>query len=278
MRYIRLFESGGPKDADGNVDQAWLDRAQNLIDQLVTAPNHAARCLIIEANEGVWREVRDWLLSLSNDKCWYSEARDAFSYVDVEHYRPKTKVKRRKRGPESDGYWWLAFDWQNYRICGQVGNRRKGIFFPLAETSLEASFNGLGINNEIPLLLDPCRDGDPELLAFNEDGAVTCHDDADALATLRVTETIERLNLNHSPLKRARRRIWSRCWQLIEDCRRLAPTDPQQVGPAEQQQLIYKKSELTRMVSAESEFSAVAIECLLKSNIRWAMRLACENV
>ena len=79
MRYIRLRESGGPKDANGNVNQAWLDNAQNLLDQISAAPDHAARCAIIDANEDFWRELRDWLLSLSHEKCWYSEARDVFS-------------------------------------------------------------------------------------------------------------------------------------------------------------------------------------------------------
>jgi hypothetical protein len=25
----------------------------------------------------------------------------------------------------------LAFDWQNFRVCGNVGNRKKGTYFPL---------------------------------------------------------------------------------------------------------------------------------------------------
>jgi len=277
MRHIHLLNSGGPKNADGSDNEEWLEKAQDLLELLADAADHAARCVIIEENEDFWKELREWLLLLSHDKCWYSEARDVFSYVDVEHFRPKTKVKRKPRGPEKDGYWWLAFDWQNYRICGQVGNRKKGIFFPLTEASQEATYNGLSIRNEIPILLDPCRDGDPELLAFGEDGAAGCHADADAFTELRVKETILRLNLNHAPLKRARRRIWQQCWQLIEDCRQLAPAAQQNAGPAEQQEILGKKAELTRMVNAESEFSAVAIECLLKSNIRWAMRLACDS-
>jgi uncharacterized protein (TIGR02646 family) len=275
MRYIRLRESCAPKDAGGNDNQAWLDKAQNLLDQLTGAADHAARCAIIDANEDVWRELRDWLLSLSHEKCWYSEAKDVFSYVDVEHYRPKTKVKRKKRGPEKDGYWWLAFAWQNYRICGQVGNRRKGIFFPLSDTSPEATYGGLSIQNEVPLLLDPAKDGDPALLTFNEDGSVESLPDADVLSKTRVVETVERLNLNYPRLKKARQRVWSRCRRIVEECRDIAADGPQAIGPAELAQLQLKKAELRSMIAENAEFSAVAISCLLKSNIGWAMQIAC---
>ncbi|GAB4507704.1 MAG: hypothetical protein Tsb0026_04150 [Sulfuricaulis sp.] len=276
MRYIPLKETAGPCDLAGNPNQDWLDRANALLQQLIDAPDHPARCAIIDANAQIWGELREWLLSLSNDKCWYSEARDVFSYLDVDHYRPKSAVKRKARGNEQAAYWWLAFDWRNFRICGQVGNRRKGIFFPLAPVSPEAAYEGVGINNEIPLLLDPTEEGDPELLSFNEDGSAVAHADAGEMAKLRVNETVQRLNLNYSRLKRARQRVWQRCWQLIEECRAIASINPNAVGPADREAARQKAAELKSMARKDAEFSAVAVACLMKSNIGWARQLACS--
>lgn len=274
MRYVDLQGSGGPADAFGAPDAAWVADAQALVQQLIGAPDKAARDALIDANDALWKRLRDWLLRLSHDKCWYSESRDLFSVLEVEHYRPKKRCKRSARGPFADGYWWLAFDWSNYRLCGKVGNAKKGDFFPLAAGSPVAAHNGLSVLNEIPLLLDPACPGDPDLLSFNEDGACGPHADADEFTKLRVTTTTARINLNQGRIKKARQRVWARCWRLIEDCRALAQQMDQAAGPAERERLNLKKEELRRMVRAESEFSAVAKDCLVKSNIGWARTLA----
>lgn len=135
----------------------------------------------------------------------------------VEHYRPKKRGKRSPRGQVSDGYWWLAFEWSNYRLCGKVGNAKKGDFF---------------------------------------------------------TTTTARLNLNQGRIKKARQRVWARCWQLIEDCRALAQQMNQAAGPADRERPNQKKEELRRMVRPEAEFSAIAKDCLVKSNIGWVRTLA----
>lgn len=274
MRYIDLHGSGGPVDATGAPDAAWIADAEALMQQLTAAPDKAARDAIIDANDALWKRLRSWLLGLSHEKCWYSEAKDLFSVPEVEHYRPKKRCKRAPRGAFSDGYWWLAFDWANYRICGKVGNARKGDFFPLAVTSPVATHNGLSIINEIPLLLDPACPGDPDVLSFDEDGTCGPHADADQFTQLRVKTTRERLNLNHGRIKKARQRVWMRCWQLINDCRTLADQLDRAAGPADFERLNRRKEELRSMVQPDAEFSSVAKNCLLKSNIRWAQNLA----
>jgi hypothetical protein len=274
VRYIALHGSGGPADASGAVDRAWIADAEALAQQLIRAPDKAARDALIDANAALWGRLREWLLRLSHDKCWYSEARDLFSVLEVEHYRPKKRCKRSPRGLVSDGYWWLAFEWSNYRLCGKVGNAKKGDFFPLAERSPVATHNGLSILNEIPLLLDPACPADPDLLSFDEDGACGPHADADGFTQLRVTTTTARFNLNHGRIKKARQRVWSRCWRLITDCRALVQQLNQAAGAADRARLIQNKEELRRMVHPESEFSAVAKDCLGKSNIGWVRNLA----
>jgi len=164
MRYIRLFETAGPMKNDV-LNQDWLDKAKNLTDLLAAAPDKAARDAIIDAQANqIWGEIKDWLLSLSHNKCWFSEAEDIFSHRDVEHFRPKKACKRKvgqKRITYEDGYWWLTYDWKNYRICGNVGNGKKGIMFPLLIGSSVATCNGLSYQNECPIFLDPASPADP---------------------------------------------------------------------------------------------------------------------
>ena len=86
MRYIPLHETTPD-------DQAWLDKAEALLQQMIDAPNDDERKKIIDANSRVWGELKMWLLSLSHNKCWFSEARDCFNHWDVEHFRPKKSAK-----------------------------------------------------------------------------------------------------------------------------------------------------------------------------------------
>ncbi|MEZ0208736.1 MAG: hypothetical protein ACAH17_00985, partial [Candidatus Paceibacterota bacterium] len=104
MRHIPL--------KDHVPDQAWLVKANQLLAQLKVAPDSATRNAIIDANADVWGDLKTWLLKLSHDKCWFSEAKDCFSHWDVEHYRPKKNAKD-MNGTVHEGYWWLAFEWQN---------------------------------------------------------------------------------------------------------------------------------------------------------------------
>jgi hypothetical protein len=56
--------------------------------------------------------------------------------------------------------------------------------------------------------------------------------------------------------------------------RALAQQMNQAAGAADRERLNQKKEELRRMVRVESEFSAVAKDCLVKSNIGWVRALA----
>ena len=111
MRHIPLRKN--------KPDQAWIDKAAELSERLRLAPDAEARNKIIDDNKEVWGELKEWLLSISHNKCWFSEAKDCFSHFDVEHYRPK-KSARDADGTQHEGYWYHAFDWKNFRICGNA--------------------------------------------------------------------------------------------------------------------------------------------------------------
>ena len=83
--------------------------------------------------------------------------------MDVEHFRPKVEAKD-LMAPARDGYWWLAFDYRNFRACGNVGNRKKGGWFPLQTGSLVSTSKNQGEESETPYLLTNGR-GCVELIA-----------------------------------------------------------------------------------------------------------------
>jgi hypothetical protein len=115
MRYINI------KDIE--LPDGWEDRAKILHDRLVSAENAIERAEILEENP-IWQELFIPLQNLSFGKCWYSEARDVMSDKDVDHFRPKNEA-RDLDGAVRDGYWWLAYDWENYRFSSIYSNRRR---------------------------------------------------------------------------------------------------------------------------------------------------------
>jgi hypothetical protein len=246
-------------------EQSWQNRANVLMEELKKAPDKAARDKIIDDNGALWRELRDWLLELSHGKCWFSEAKDCYSYWDVEHYRPKKSAKD-EDGTQHEGYWWLAFDWRNFRICGNVGNRRKGTYFPLRQGCNRAEPNG-DIRYEQPLLLDPVDEYDPNLLSFNVEGvAIPAPDTACDWQRYRVEYSVKQLNLDFPPLMNKRKVIWNECWTRIQKYRQeldLYNADNTNLMAKEG----YKESAkyVRRMIRSDSEFSAVARACILSS-------------
>ena len=241
--------------------EKWLNKADALMALLEGAPDKPSRDKIIDDNSKLWGELKNWLLSLSDQKCWFSEAKDCFSHWDVEHYRPKKSVKD-EDGTEHDGYWWLAFNWKNFRICGNVGNRKKGGYFPLRDTS-SRSLAGADTRTEEPLLLDPVDQDDPNLVFFNVEGDIVPVPGADCWEKKRVSYSVERCKLDFGPLKDKRKVVWNECWERVEEYRRelnLYSTDPSNMIAKNQ----YKEAakHVRKMVKPESEFSAVARACI----------------
>jgi len=275
MRYIPLLETTGPVK-NGLPDLAWLAAAADLTKKLADAPDKAARDLILDTKSNeIWGHIKDWLLSLSHNKCWFSEAEDVFSHRDVEHFRPKQACKRKvgqRKITYEDGYWWLTYDWKNYRICGNVGNGKKGVMFPLLSNSQIAKFGGISYLNECPLLLDPANAADPPLLDFIDNGKAVPHHDADATEILRVKATVMHLRLDFEKLEEARAKVWAKCRLLIDECRSIALAGPN--GPAEIIRIEEKRNQLRAMVRPIAPFSMTAAACLRKSGVSWAATIA----
>jgi hypothetical protein len=243
----------------------WLKKANDLLVKLDAAADHAERNAIIDANSGVWGELKDWLLDLSHQKCWFSEAKDCFSYWHVEHYRPKKSAKDAD-GTVHEGYWWLAFNWKNFRVCGSVGNTKKGTFFPLRPKCARVGRKG-DIRLEDPQLLDPADEDDPGLLSFDVEGkAIAAPWIKDPWEIARVEYSIDRLKLDFGPLADKRKTVWAECWaRIAEYLDELTRYHEDKQNPLAKAGYRRAAGELRSMIREDRELSSVARACIIFS-------------
>ena len=178
----------------------------------------------IESNrENTWGhdEVLTALRDIMGNKCWYSEAHLEGADPNVDHFRPKGRVREvdadlNNTGDESEGYWWLAFEPLNYRLASMHSNQRrtdkdtqggKWDYFPVrGERAPEGT--EWGAINEDTLALDPCSASDVRLLWFDPDGkpcpAAWKHREANADELERVKATIWLYHLDKQELQKRR--------------------------------------------------------------------------
>ncbi|SDT89053.1 HNH endonuclease family protein [Halopseudomonas salegens] len=247
---------------------AWQAKSANLVTELAALDavgDRDARNALIDANSAHWGALKEWLLALSSGKCWFSEVRELYSHYDVEHFRPKKEAKALDANVR-DGYWWLAFNYMNFRACGNVGNRKKGGWFPLVNGSLCSSFNNQCEESETFYLIDPIDAEDVSLIAFDEEGKVIHIPGASEWDQERVKETVNRLKLNeHEPLAEARRKVWQKVDQLIWDFNRTkARCGP--LNPAAKAKLREVCIDIREMTHCTAELSAVARWCVYFRN------------
>jgi len=128
----------------------------------------------------LWRKYRDLLSDAQHGKCAYCESRFKEGYPGaVEHYRPKTaaqEITRSKPGSFSygrvskPGYWWLAYNFENWVFSCFSCNTAKRYYFPLRakrkkmKPGAEAS--------EKPWLINPLREDPSGEFEFDEFGAI----------------------------------------------------------------------------------------------------------
>jgi len=220
MRFVDNTQIG---DA---LSTSWRVKAAKAKQDASAAKDAAARRRIIEKNGDMWRTARPALAAISSDRCWYCEVREARSDMPVDHFRPKGRVADE---PAHPGYWWLAYDWKNFRLsCTYCNSRRVDVVngtdggkqdhFPLCAGSQRAMSDTDDVSKEIPQLLDPCCHGDPPLLSFRQDGMpVPSRDEAvDAVAHERAKCSIHFLHLDHNNLVRERKSIYRRVDELVD--------------------------------------------------------------
>ncbi len=252
------------------VSAEWKQRAEALSQQLAAAASDDERGQILKENP-IWQELFVPLSNLANGKCWYSEAKDIMSDKDVDHFRPKNEARNHITGAVRDGYWWLAYDWENYRFSSIYSNRRrkdkfdpgkgaggKWAYFPLFDGSPVATTKAR-IRDEDIMLLDPTDEDDPVLITFDENG--------DAVPNTSKGKDIERVkasialyHLDHTPLKEERQKVWDRCQRLINEIDSI--NSQSDISITDKARIKFLKGELRLMIDHSQELSAVAIACI----------------
>jgi hypothetical protein len=267
MIYINIGGKTPPEE--------WIEKAQTVTQQLDEAATKEERDGIIKKNSALWGELKQWLLDFSYNKCWYTEARNDSSYFEVEHFRPKKWITDTDN-PDFDGYWWLAFDWTNYRVCGNSPNRKKGAFFPLRDGSQRASCEHRHLTeDELFALLDPIELDDPQLISFEEDGSCNSTPGCEGWEKERAEVSIERYGLNSLPqLCEGRQKIWQECRDILDELSDLH-LQMQRTPTANCRARIKEKTkQLRAKLKPDQIFSATARECLNASGYNWAQKLA----
>lgn len=271
--------------------QRWLTKSNLLTDLLLNNADKTYRDALIDKNSSIWTEIKDTLPY--SEKCWISEAKEV-SPRTIEHFRPKKMVSRtnfKKLGfPtfteahrrdwtkatnfKGVGYWWLAFDFKNFRICLSNINSIKSNRFPLKFGSSIAYTNTDNHNSEVIILLDPTKQGDPDLITFEPDGKVKpIETDITKDDYIRADISIKVYGLNEiEPLVAHRNAKWKDCIELIIDNQYFYPKikpiledgealNDELLDPLERFDTKCKK--LKEFISPNAEYSAVAKTCLL---------------
>lgn len=267
MRYIPLKESG-KKALD-----VWLDKSNQILEEMKNEPDAEARRQVIEKNKSHWRnpELLKFLNELSDGKCWYTETRFSAEYEHIEHFRPKRCACNEKGEQCHDGYWWLAFDVENYRLSKPMPNVRKGTYFPLQERVMAVQSVGIALSRETPMLIDPADEEDTALIGFNSHGKPEpcSHPAADLTAwdIQRVEFSIARYGLDDKTLCDSRKELWVSIQSLMSEYMELIKKHKAESCKVSQGQAKEKLIQLKAYLEPSYEFTALVRDCFQSSEV-----------
>lgn len=270
MRHIKK------SDVLGHIKEAWLTEAQNALSELKKKPADERGSYI--ATQGkVWSQFKEALSRVSHEKCWYSEARIAPSELEMDHFRPKNKVSGSLE-PHA-GYWWLAFDWNNFRLAYSLINKRrrdtrvedvqgKGCYFPLVDENVRVpDTHPADTTPEFPTLIDPYKKSDVQLLDYAvEEGKVIERYSMEEheVRHKRAKRSIELYHLNEGTLIRDRQELQVLIGHFVKNIERLAVKKEQEgiLSDAEEREYDDQIDQLGNLINSASKFSSFARSCV----------------
>lgn len=208
-----------------------LDEAQQAVNE---ESDPQRRAELIDRYRDRWIKCRDAMSRLSNDKCWYTECKNPGTDDDVDHFRPKGGVAEE---PSHPGYYWLAFEWRNFRLSCHRANRPrrdagtgetggKAGHFPLVNPECRAWTKDDDLENESAALLDPTVPFDPTMLTFKPDGGADLSPEykSDPVAEARFEHSRRYLHLNWPAFRDARLTLYNKIERTIDRGSTLAPS------------------------------------------------------
>lgn len=263
--------------------EAWKVKAEEITALILAENDLVEQHRLIEANKKHWKDhdLTRWLLWLSSDKCWYTETKFGGDYPELEHFRPKRETRERdgKLHATHPGYFWLAFDLGNYRLCKSRPNRKKGAFFPILDERNRACGAQHSCADESPLFLDPLDEEDCLLMSFDDNGKPVPAIGIEEQDVFRVEFTIEKYYLDEDVLNRRREETWQTARLLFNKyltaskAAKAADRDIVSLRNQAKKDLEALKS----MLKSDKEFSSVAKASLIKTNDQSAISITAHS-
>lgn len=269
MRYINIEEiSGSPE----------VQAFELLVEQYVAqmeAMSVADRKAFIRDNVN-WNMLQEIMYNLSGGKCWYSEAPPGAGDYEIDHFRPKNRSKQHDGTVlKPNGYWWLAYNWRNYRLAGGLVNKRrkdrlgadeevkgKGDYFPLDIDggSIVCEPPNVNLNHELPILLDPTNVYDTSLISFDKNGEPIVPAGLSDDDKFRVEKSIFFYHLDLEQLIQYRAIVWNQCEKELIDINENVVSAP---NPHTKRAILKKACErLLELTNKNAPFSSVALACI----------------
>ena len=274
MRYVDMSQLHVPADWQARADQA-LNALRNEIahaeamaagEDRTTARKEAIRAgLAVQARRDLWRELGPELHKVGHGKCWYSESRNPTADKNVDHFRPKARVDEDRT---HEGYWWLAFSWQNFRYASQWCNQRrnekinntsggKADHFPLSPDSIRAYCEADDCDLEDIELLDPVDPEDWKLVTFRPDGHPIPAKPTGTPEHSRAATSIDVYHLHCKELVDDRRSLAGMVQRIVEEIETLKPRSLTDVHWRK----VYKTrlKDLLNLIQKRADYSAAAL-------------------
>lgn len=267
MRYIPL------KESKKEVLEDWLKKSNTILDEMKNEVDSRKRKAIIHRNKQHWRngELLEFLKSLSDGKCWYTEARFSAEYPHLEHFRPKSCARNENWEKCHEGYWWLAFDIENYRLSKPMPNTRKGTYFPLRELAMAVGVPGIAVTRESPMLLDPSNEDDATLIGFNSLGQPEpcCEPavDLDDWDKLRVEFSIQCYGLDDQDLCDQRKALWVSIKAMFDEYAEVGLKAKRERCIESAGKTMQIKKELSKFLDPRHEFTALIRDCFTSHKV-----------
>lgn len=250
MRYVDLSNLALPSD--------WNARS-------IAAAARVAAGADLDAEGKVWRDLKDGLGLLLNDKCWYCETPIVRSDNAVDHFRPKGRCS--DAANPHPGYRWLAFEKDNYRYsCTYCNSRRRDLVggsvggkadrFPLLDEATRLYSPG-PLHQEQPALLDPCSLDDWELLGCKQEDGSSCAATTEAAEQTRVQISIDVYHLNHEPTCKLRHQQAVQLLSEIAQAKRFFPLSKSDMFIRHEFQEVARR--IKRSIDRKSPFSGEMI-------------------
>ena len=267
MRYIPL------KEREKESLETWLEKSNEVLEELKAEPDAQRRKAIIHRNKKHWRDegLLNFLKALSDGKCWYTEAKFTAEYPHLEHFRPKSCARNEDWDKCHDGYWWLAFDIENYRLSKPMPNTRKGTYFPLRERGQAVCEPGIAVTRESPMFLDPANEDDAALISFNALGQPEPNPeppiDLDDWDKKRLEFSIKRYGLDDTTLCNQRKALWVSISSMFKEYAEYGLKAQRErciesAGKAKQ-----IKAELKKYLDPKQEFTGLIRACFQDSRV-----------